>query len=188
MYTQEEFINFEEKNRRQKKTSRTKGLTQTAPPKALFYGTITRVTCLPGLGGGAIEHVERTLNQLNGYHEDILEVLKNAASRRELAGTPSGSSNLLDEDTLRKSLAECGYPDMYRKDTDGQDNGIDNGQEEEEDDVELQPPCGTIRIRTLEDLIRQLEHGTTARYRIITFIYNIYQYFFYASGNFRSFR
>ncbi|XP_012534818.2 disintegrin and metalloproteinase domain-containing protein unc-71 isoform X4 [Monomorium pharaonis] len=113
-----------------------------------------------GLGGSTIEHVERTLNQLNGYHEDILEVLKNAASRRELVGTPSGSSNLLDEDALRKSLAECGYPDMYRKDTDGQDNGIDNGQEEEEDDVELQPPCGTIRIRNLEDLIRQLEHSS----------------------------
>lgn len=117
--------------------------------------------CLPGLGGGAIEHVERTLNQLNGYHEDILEVLKNAASRRDLAGTPSGSSNLLDEDALRKSLAECGYPDVYRKDTDGQDNGIDNGQEEDDDDVELQPPCGTIRIRTLEDLIRQIDHSAT---------------------------
>ncbi|XP_012219543.2 disintegrin and metalloproteinase domain-containing protein 33 isoform X16 [Linepithema humile] len=114
-------------------------------------------------GGGAIEHVERTLNQLNGYHEDILEVLKNAASRRDLAGTPSGSGNLLDEDALRKSLAECGYPDVYRKDTDGQDNGIDNGQEDEEEDVELQPPCGTIRIRTLEDLIRQLEHRATTR-------------------------
>ncbi|KAL0122910.1 hypothetical protein PUN28_007528 [Cardiocondyla obscurior] len=114
-----------------------------------------------GLGRDAIEHVERTLNQLNGYHEDIIEVFKNAASRRDL-GTPSGS-NLLDEDTIRKSLAECGYTDVYRKETDGQDNGIDNGQDEEEDDVELQPPCGTIRIRTLEDLIRQLEHRATAR-------------------------
>lgn len=115
---------------------------------------------LPGLGGGAIEHVERTLNQLNGYHEDILEVLKNAASRRDLAGTPSGSSNLLDEDVLRKSLAEVGWhPDVYRKDTDGQDNE----QEDEEEDVELQPPCGTIRIRTLEDLIRQLEDRATTR-------------------------
>jgi len=126
--------------------------------------------------------VERTLNQLNGYHEDILEVLKNAASRRDLVSTPSGSSNLLDEDALRKSLAECGYSEMYRKDTDGQDNGIDNGQEEEEDDVELQPPCGPIRIRNLEDLIRQLEHQASARYR---FLY-ISLYFFCASGNFRS--
>ncbi|XP_039308212.1 disintegrin and metalloproteinase domain-containing protein unc-71 isoform X11 [Solenopsis invicta] len=117
-----------------------------------------------GYGGSTIEHVERTLNQLNGYHEDILEVLKNAASRRELVGTPSGSGNLLDEDAIRKSLAECGYPDMYQKDTDGQDNGIDNGQEEEDDDVELQPPCGTIRIRNLEDLIRQLEHRAARPY------------------------
>ncbi|XP_036140996.1 disintegrin and metalloproteinase domain-containing protein unc-71 isoform X12 [Monomorium pharaonis] len=125
------------------------------------YGIVMPDSCnKTRLGGSTIEHVERTLNQLNGYHEDILEVLKNAASRRELVGTPSGSSNLLDEDALRKSLAECGYPDMYRKDTDGQDNGIDNGQEEEEDDVELQPPCGTIRIRNLEDLIRQLEHSS----------------------------
>ncbi|XP_018317669.1 uncharacterized protein mmd isoform X11 [Mycetomoellerius zeteki] len=127
------------------------------------YGIVMPDSCnTTRLGGGAIEHVERTLNQLNGYHEDILEVLKNAASRRDLVGTPSGS-NLLDEDALRKSLAECGYPDVYRKDTDGQDNGIDNGQEEEEDDVELQPPCGTIRIRNLEDLIRQLEHRASAR-------------------------
>ncbi|XP_018046757.1 PREDICTED: uncharacterized protein LOC108686143 isoform X10 [Atta colombica] len=126
------------------------------------YGIVMPDSCNTRLGGGAIEHVERTLNQLNGYHEDILEVLKNAASRRDLVGTPSGS-NLLDEDALRKSLAECGYPDVYRKDTDGQDNGIDNGQEEEEDDVELQPPCGTIRIRNLEDLIRQLEHRASAR-------------------------
>ncbi|EFN74315.1 ADAM 11 [Camponotus floridanus] len=108
-----------------------------------------------GLGGGAIEHVERTLNQLNGYHEDILEVLKNAASRRDLAGTPSGSSNLLDEDALRKSLAECGYPDVYRKDTDGQDNGIDNGQEEDDDDVEpyltgQMSPSGSEEIRISE--------------------------------------
>ncbi|XP_018397116.1 PREDICTED: uncharacterized protein LOC108775299 isoform X1 [Cyphomyrmex costatus] len=127
------------------------------------YGIVMPDSCnTTRLGGGAIEHVERTLNQLNGYHEDILEVLKNAASRRDLVGTPSGS-NLLDEDALRKSLAECGYPDVYRKDTDGQDNGIDNGQEEEDDDVELQPPCGTIRIRNLEDLIRQLEHRASAR-------------------------
>jgi len=141
----------------------TKELTRLAPSRIAFT-ELTRVTYSLGLGGGAIEHVERTLNQLNGYHEDILEVLKNAASRRDLAGTPSGSSNLLDEDVLRKSLAEVGWhPDVYRKDTDGQDNGIDNGQDDEEEDVELQPPCGTIRIRTLEDLIRQLEHRATTR-------------------------
>lgn len=103
--------------------------------------------------------MQRTLNELNTYRDDIIEVLKNAASRGDLAGTPSGSGNL-DEDTIRKSLAECGYPDMYRKDTDGQDNGIDN-QEDDEEDEELQPPCGTIRIRNLEDLIRQIELHST---------------------------
>lgn len=109
---------------------------------------------MPGLSGGAIEQVERTLSQLDGYRDDIIEVLKNAASRsRDHAGTPLG----LDDDPIRKSLAECGY-DMYRKDIDGQDNGMHNGQEDDEDEVELQPPCGTIRIRNLEDIIRQLEH------------------------------
>lgn len=121
-----------------------------------LYKMVIRVTCSLGLGGGGID-VARTLNQLNGYHDDIIEVLKNAASRRDLAGTPSGSGNLLDEDLLRKSLAECGYPNVYHKETEGQDNGIDN-QEDDEEEEELQPPCGTIRIRNLEDIIRQLEH------------------------------
>ncbi|XP_043465764.1 disintegrin and metalloproteinase domain-containing protein 33 isoform X6 [Leptopilina heterotoma] len=104
--------------------------------------------------GGQLTDVERTLNSLNGYHDDILVALRNAASHRGLSTTPSGSGNILDDESIRKSLAECGYGDAYRKSSD-QDN-IDNQDDDEEEEI---PPCGgPIRIRTLEDIIRQLEH------------------------------
>lgn len=99
--------------------------------------------------------VERTLNSLNGYRDEIMEALRTAATQRDLSSVPSGSHHLLDEDTIRKSLAECGYNDAYRKDSDSQDN-MDNHDDDDEDD--LPPACGTFRIRTLEDIIRQLEH------------------------------
>jgi hypothetical protein len=101
--------------------------------------------------------VERTLNSLNGYHDDILEALRNA--HRGLSNTPSGSTNLLNDEVIRKSLSEHGYTDnSYRKATDCQDN-IEN--RDDEDDEDIPPTCGTIRIRTLEDIIRQLEHHST---------------------------
>lgn len=107
----------------------------------------------------------RAMNQLTNYRDGLFEALKNAAGRGDLGGTPSGSGNL-DEDAIRK-LAQCGYGDIYRKDTDGQDNGIDNQEDDDEgEQLQLQPqpqpqpPCGTIRIRNLEDIIRQLEHHT----------------------------
>ncbi|GLG96971.1 uncharacterized protein GBIM_03833 [Gryllus bimaculatus] len=154
-----------------------------------------------GGGGGAISEVERTLKSLNGYHEDILEALRTAASHRGTA-TPSGSSSLLSEEIIRKSLAECSggsgsvgsggggggsagaYGDYKRS---GSQEKICDGvpqthtvmvegvhhvphhshhthhpaqpqppDEDEEDEVP--PSCGPIRIRNLEDLIRQLEH------------------------------
>ncbi|PSN30166.1 hypothetical protein C0J52_26155 [Blattella germanica] len=129
-------------------------------------------------GGGAISEVERTLKSLNGYHEDILEALRNAASHRG-AATPSGSSSLLSEEILRKSLAECSsggsYSDYKRS---GSQEKVCEGpqthtvlvegtsallhhhgaQQEEDEDDEVPPSCGPIRIRNLEDLIRQLEH------------------------------
>ncbi|XP_046734645.1 disintegrin and metalloproteinase domain-containing protein unc-71 isoform X3 [Diprion similis] len=118
-------------------------------------------------GGGTISEVERTLKSLNGYHEDIIEALRNAASHRGLATTPSGSCSLLNEDAVRKSLADCGYADSYGKCSDSQENMCDNIRDDhsenrdDEDDDGAVPPCGPIRIRNLEDLIRQLEHHST---------------------------
>ncbi|KAI4494456.1 hypothetical protein M0802_008948 [Mischocyttarus mexicanus] len=116
------------------------------------YGIVMPDNCR-----GGISEVQQTLNQLNGYHENILEVLRNAGIRRDPSETASGSGNLLDSEAIRKSLADCGYPESYCKDTDEHDHmdNIDN-QDDEDVDVALQP-CSTIRIRTLEDIIKQLE-------------------------------
>ncbi|XP_014610805.1 PREDICTED: disintegrin and metalloproteinase domain-containing protein 11 isoform X11 [Polistes canadensis] len=108
-----------------------------------------------GYDRAGISEVQQTLNQLNGYHENILEVLRKAGIRRDPSETASGSGNLLDNEAIRKSLLECGYPDPYSKDIDDHMNNMDN-QDDEDIDVGLEP-CSTIRIRTLEDIIKQLE-------------------------------
>lgn len=136
-----------------------------------------------GAGGGAsMSEVERTLKSLNGYHEDILEALRNAASHRGATATPSGSSSLLSEEILRKTLQDCStaaamYPD-YGKRVSSQEKICElpqthtvmvegspsrlhihqHQQPPDEDEDDEVPPCGPIRIRNLEDLIRQLEH------------------------------
>ncbi|XP_034951684.1 disintegrin and metalloproteinase domain-containing protein 9 isoform X4 [Chelonus insularis] len=97
--------------------------------------------------------VERTLNSLNGYHDNIIEALRNASSHRGISGTPSSSGNLIDDEVLHKSLADCGYPDAYRKVP--TDNNIDN--QDDDDDEDVPPSCGPIRIRNLDDIMRQLE-------------------------------
>ncbi|KAJ8941811.1 hypothetical protein NQ318_006788 [Aromia moschata] len=109
--------------------------------------------------GGGTADVERTLKTLNGYHEDIIKALRNAASHRGTS-TPSGSSGALSEELLRRSLAQCAesYSDYKRtgsKEDICEQQVVIEHEDEDEDDV---PPCGPIRIRNLEDLIRQLEH------------------------------
>lgn len=129
--------------------------------------------------------VERTLKSLNGYHEDILEALRNAASHRGTGAgnTPSGSGSL-SEEMLRKQLeqAALGYSETYKRsssksgskenicDTSQPHTVLVEGQQntmmhhhrpqsnQDEDDV---PSVGPLRIRNLEDLIRQLEHHSS---------------------------
>jgi hypothetical protein len=123
-------------------------------------------------GAGTISDVERTLKSLNGYHEDILEALRTAASHRGNA-TPSGSSSLLNEELLRKTIQESyeygKRAGSQEKICDGQTHTVmmegpsgihhRHGPSDEEDDAP--PSCGPIRIRNLEDLIRQLEHHSS---------------------------
>lgn len=60
----------------------------------------------------SVSDVERTLKSLNGYHDDILQALRNAASHRGLTATPTGSSTVLNDDILMRSLQN--YPDFKR--------------------------------------------------------------------------
>ncbi|CAH1985482.1 unnamed protein product [Acanthoscelides obtectus] len=115
------------------------------------------------MAGPGAQEVERTLKTLNGYHEDIVKALRVAASHRGSA-TPSGVSSTagLSEELLRRSIAQCaagdGYPEYKRsssKENVCEQQVVIEHVEEDEDEV---PPCGPIRIRNLEDLIRQLEH------------------------------
>ena len=92
---------------------------------------------------GQVTEVERTLKSLNGYHEDILEALRNAASTR---GTSSASYS----DELRKSLTLSSNPELARA-------GASLLSTEPDGSVDTLPRQATIRIRNLEDLIRQLE-------------------------------
>ncbi|CAK9826956.1 Disintegrin and metalloproteinase domain-containing protein 11 [Anthophora retusa] len=108
-------------------------------------------------GGGTATAVACPLEQLNGYHEHIIEALRHAATHIDTSGTPSGSGNPMDDEGLMENLteplAERGYltDDGYREDIGGQEH-IDNQVDEE-----YGPPCNTLRIRTLEDLIKQLD-------------------------------
>ncbi|XP_042243207.1 disintegrin and metalloproteinase domain-containing protein 23-like isoform X7 [Homarus americanus] len=104
-----------------------------------------------------VSEVERTLKSLNGYHEDIIDALKRAASHR--SGATSLSSDELHtahHDTYPRfppGASALGGPAEFTRLKASHEKLADSGGEEEQ-----VPPCGPIRIRNLEDLIRQLEH------------------------------
>ncbi|CAM1323246.1 ADAM22 (predicted) [Pycnogonum litorale] len=106
-------------------------------------------------GSDVLTDVEQTLKSLTGYHEDILEALRNAANHGETC-----HSSLSDE--LRKSLLSSdGLSDFDASNL--FKSSSENLQGSSEDIAAIAsaadsvPPCGPIRIRNLEDLIRQLE-------------------------------
>ncbi|CAL4063957.1 unnamed protein product, partial [Meganyctiphanes norvegica] len=108
-----------------------------------------------------VSEVERTLKSLNGYHEDIIDALKRAASHR--SGTTSMSSDeihTVHHDTFPRypaGAASMGGPGEFTRLKMSHENlKMHHGDSGGEDDQV--PPCGPIRIRNLEDLIRQLEH------------------------------
>lgn len=168
---------------------------------------------LMGGGGGNVDEnepslplseVERTLKSLNGYHEDILQALRNAAHQRAAYGGSShtlphgvpaynpmagagGSSGVsghsvssaASEDPMRKSFSD-GYPDYgsefshnmrasstsrEKLDNPNQGPGQSSGQMMVGPGGQDDPTAGLgpIRIRNLEDLLRQLE-GNAGRH------------------------
>ncbi|XP_066151988.1 disintegrin and metalloproteinase domain-containing protein unc-71 isoform X6 [Euwallacea fornicatus] len=116
---------------------------------------------------GSSGDVERTLKTLNGYHDDILEALRKAALQRGIS-TPSGSTTALSDELLRRSIKQCqdSYEYEGRRSGRGSKENICGEpqvhkvviEHEEEDEDDRPPAVGTLRIRNLEDLIRQLEH------------------------------
>lgn len=143
------------------------------------------------------------MKTLGGYHEDILEALRNAASsqHRSSGNTPSGS---ISEEILRKTLQECAAGNLgyeYKRSSSknsSRENICDNSaqinamlsevsgsmlhhhrsqQQLHQPNIQQQAQqamlqssqqqinpdedVGPLRIRNLEDLIRQLEHHSS---------------------------
>ncbi|CAH0718717.1 unnamed protein product, partial [Brenthis ino] len=102
---------------------------------------------------GAVADMEYKFKDLNGYHENIIVALKTAAAQRASAGAAVGSGDL-------RALQEY----EYKRERAPSAEKIHEAElrrqrgDEEEDEA---PPCGPIRIRNLEDLIRQLEHHSS---------------------------
>lgn len=152
-----------------------------------------------------ISDIDRSMKNLNGYHEDILEALRNASGnlthRNSSGNIPPGS---ISEEMLRKTLAEYtggtlgGYPEYNKRSSsksgskenicDSQSHVLSDAgqtstlmhyhrqqQQQQQPQQQLQqqsqqmqqqddddtPSVGPLRIRNLEDLIRQLEHHSS---------------------------
>ncbi|XP_026329342.1 uncharacterized protein LOC113237215 [Hyposmocoma kahamanoa] len=103
---------------------------------------------------GAVADMEYRFKDLNGYHENIIEALKTAAAQRASAGAAGGSGDLraLQEYEYKRERAPSAEK-IHEAELRRQ-----RAADEEEDEA---PPCGPIRIRNLEDLIRQLEHHSS---------------------------
>ncbi|CAB3234763.1 unnamed protein product [Arctia plantaginis] len=101
---------------------------------------------------GAVADMEYKFKDLNGYHENIIVALKTAAAQRASVGGASGSGDL-------RALQEY----EYKRERAPSAEKIHEGDlRRRADDEEDEPPqCGPIRIRNLEDLIRQLEHHSS---------------------------
>ncbi|GBP43848.1 hypothetical protein EVAR_82280_1 [Eumeta japonica] len=103
---------------------------------------------------GAVADMEYKFKDLNGYHEGIIVALKTAAAQRASAGVAGGSGDLraLQEFEYKRERATSAEKlhDVEMRRT--------RAGDEEEDET---PQCGPIRIRNLEDLIRQLEHHSS---------------------------
>ncbi|PRD32859.1 UNVERIFIED_CONTAM: hypothetical protein NCL1_19208 [Trichonephila clavipes] len=85
--------------------------------------------------------VERTLKNINGYHEEILEALHSASQRM-------GDSKRSPSQESHKSVVDMNYSAL----------GSVKGRDDQRDDDLEEPMPVPIRIRNLEDLLRQLEH------------------------------
>ncbi|KAM3961771.1 LOW QUALITY PROTEIN: disintegrin and metalloproteinase domain-containing protein mind-meld [Aphomia sociella] len=101
---------------------------------------------------GAVADMEYKFKDLNGYHENIIVALKTAAAQRASAGASRGSGDL-------RALQEY----EYKRERAPSSEKIHDAElrRQRADDEEDEPPCGSIRIRNLEDLIRQLEHHSS---------------------------
>jgi len=122
-----------------------------------------------------ISDVERTLKSLNGYHEDILEALRDAASARGSGLSHSVHPGYSTLDTapvlteeIKRHLAETRAVNEYRSQQELRHQARDRERDREKLDSHSQhgqhaldqDEMGPIRIRNLEDLIRQLEHSS----------------------------
>ncbi|KAI8435382.1 hypothetical protein MSG28_003700 [Choristoneura fumiferana] len=105
-------------------------------------------------GPGAVADMDYKFKDLNGYHEGIIVALKTAAAQRASAGSAAGSGDLraLEDYEYKRERAPSAEK-IHEAELRRQRAG-----DEEEDDA---PSCGPIRIRNLEDLIRQLEHHSS---------------------------
>ncbi|XP_041977445.1 disintegrin and metalloproteinase domain-containing protein 11 isoform X2 [Aricia agestis] len=103
--------------------------------------------------GQAVADMEYKFKDLNGYHENIIVALKTAAAHRASAGTAVGSGDLRALQEYEYNRERAPSADKIHEAELRRQRG-----EEEEDEV---PQCGPIRIRNLEDLIRQLEHHSS---------------------------